>query len=50
MKQQIKKERIDISQMTNKEALKSFEWSKVAKRLHEQSMYPTKSGEKWLPK
>lgn len=39
-----------ISQMTNKEALKSFEWSKVAKRLHEQSMYPTKSGEKWLPK
>lgn len=37
-----------ISKMTNKRALKNFEWISVAGRLKEESMYPLESGKKWI--
>ena len=37
-----------IAKMTNKRALKNFEWRAVADRIKEESMYPSESGKKWL--
>ena len=37
-----------ISKMTDKKALKSFQWISVADRIKKETMYPLESGKKWL--